>query len=88
MLIKDLSPEESLIAANAIALAIYKCYPSADASFIANFLINISSNVALLVASKSLSDVDDVSLKRGTIDDSDIASRLEILEGLLLNLPK
>ena len=86
MSIIELSPEESLAAANAISLAIYRAYSLNDAVVIADFVNAIEGCLTLLLSKKALIDINESSCKRQCIDDTDIAARLALLEDLLLTL--
>lgn len=86
MSILELSPDESLVAANAIALAIFRTYSLENAIFITDFVNAIEGCLTLLISKQALIDVNEASYKRERIDDTDIASRLAVLEDLLLSL--
>lgn len=86
MSILELSPEESLLVANSIALSIYRCYSLEEAVVIADFVNAIEGSLTLLLSKKGLIEINSTSNKRKDIDDADLLSRLEILEDLLLTL--
>lgn len=86
MSILELSPDESLIAANAIALAIFRTYSLENAIFITDFVNAIEGCLTLLISKQALIDVNEASCKREHIEDTDIAARLAVLEDLLLSL--
>lgn len=86
MSLLDLSPEESLVVANSIALPIFRCYPLEDAIFIADFINSIEGSLTLLVSKQGLIETNTASCKQENIDDTDLAASLGILEDLLLTL--
>jgi hypothetical protein len=86
MSILELSPDESLVAANAIALAIFRTYSLENAIFITDFVNAIEGCLTLLISKQALIDVNEASCKRERIEDTDIAARLAVLEDLLLSL--
>ena len=86
MSIIELSPEESLVVANSIALAIFRFYSLEDAIFITDFVNAIEGSLTVLVSKQALIESKDASCKRKDIDDTDISARLELLEDLLLTL--
>ena len=86
MSILDLSPEESMIAANTIALAIFRTYSLEDAIFITDFVNAIEGSLTVLISKQALIETNDASCKRKDIDDTDMAARLGLLEDLLLTL--
>ena len=86
MSIIELSPDESLVAANAVALAIFRTYSLENAIFIADFVNAIEGCLTLLLSKQDLIEINEASCKREGIDDTDIAARLAISEDLLLTL--
>ena len=86
MSILELSPEESLVAANTIALAIFRAYSLEDAIFITDFVNAIEGSLTVLVSKQGLIETNDASCNRKDIDDTDIAAGLGLLEDLLLTL--
>ena len=86
MSILELSPEESLVAANTIALAIFRTYSLEEAIFITDFVNAIEGSLTVLISKQGLIEANCASCKRKDIDDVDIAARLGLLEDLLLTL--
>ncbi|BCZ44394.1 hypothetical protein psyc5s11_04610 [Clostridium gelidum] len=86
MSILELSPEESLVAANAVALAIFRAYSLENAIFIADFVNAIEGSLTLLLSKQGLIEINEASCKRESINDADIDARLALLEDLLLSL--
>ena len=86
MSILELSPEESLVVANSIALAIFRLYSLEDATFITNFVNAIEGSLTVLVSKQALIESKGASCKRKDIDDTDISTRLALLEDLLLTI--
>jgi len=86
MSILELSPEESLLVANSIALAIFRRYSLEDAIFITDFVNGIEGCLTLLISKQGLIEINDASCNRKNIDATDLAARLDLLEDLLLNL--
>jgi hypothetical protein len=86
MSILELSPEESLVIANSIALDIFKSYSLENAIFITDFINAIEGGLTVLISKQGLIEATNVSYNRKDIDDTDIAARLGLLEDLLLTL--
>ena len=64
MSILELSPEESLVAANTIALAIFRAYSLEDAIFITDFVNAIEGSLTVLVSKQGLIETNNASYKR------------------------
>jgi len=86
MSITELSPEESLVVANSIALAIFRFYSLDDATFITDFINAIEGGLTVLISKQAFIESKDASRERKNIDDTDIAARLALLEDLLLTI--